>query len=358
MKKITITLLATILVVSTLKAQNIVEIRYDYDSLSNVNSNACFGKLLPISSKESLINLGGAMLGIVNNTSGQIQKKLNDSILREKLNGIIDKSYPDLYTQYTDREILMLPTCQRLRFIYNGLFQVTPDEVYACGVTCLVKNNDTSGMDVIKCIIYFNKDLEVLNFYRRDRFYPHFITLDKGGFISENKCYIKTGLPEKEHNYDFVSFELVNHEFRYIGKIALDTIDLRKNYSSERFYSAFKRNGDYWIYDEVSLFRTKEIGEKGKQVNLNLKKNEMLAYLESVGMEKFLGLRLEMNDEGEALMGTIFQSDERFYKVDDIKRYDLVRFAINSVRTFDNTMYILLFDMQKKKMLLEKRKIK
>ena len=61
-----------------------------------------------------------------------------------------------------------------------------------------------------------------------------------------------------------------------------------------------------------------------------------------------------MNDEGVALMATIFKSNKMFNKRDDIKRYDLIRFALNSVRVFDNTAYILLFDMKKKKMLIDK----
>ena len=176
----------------------------------------------------------------------------------------------------------MLSTCQRLRFIYNGLFEVIPNEVYACGVICPVRNKYTSNEELIKVVMYINKDLEVLNFYRRERFYENYLTLDKGGFISKNKCYIKTGLHSKEHNYDFVSFELVNDEFRFMEKISLDTVDLRKNYSTERFYSIFEMNNYYWIYDEVSLFKTKKIEIKGERINLNLKQNEMLGYLENV----------------------------------------------------------------------------
>ena len=344
---------------ASLVAQNIVTINYDYEKLSKITSSADVGNLFPLSTEKSLINIGYTKLGILNNKSGEIIHFFDESQLAKKLDNIIANNYQGNYLRFSDDDFKTLPLCQRQPYIYQRFYKIESTNLYACEIRCIIRNDFAiNGMAIITCIGFFTPDLDLVELYERDEYEGALLMSGKGGFfIGKNDFYIKKAIPSPNETPDFIHFQLKNGRFCLIEALENMKAASKEIYFPGRFLSMINMKNQYYINSGTQLIQTKELGQVGTAININLKEDEVVAILKKINDNLMLGLRVVLDEEGAASMATLFQCDVTFNKKNDIKKYDQLLFGINSIEIKDNKVYIFIFDEIQKKYLLEIRTI-
>lgn len=355
MKKYFFWLAITSIASFNLFSQGATIIQFDYNKLRETTSSAKFGDLLPISEQLSMINIGEAKLGIVNNQTGVIEQFFDEQLLKTKLDALLKAKYKGVYQLFTDTELSKLPLCQKLPFVYKRLFYLEQEAIYACEVWCLVKQtNSINDWYDIKGVAFLTQDLKLIQFYERAEYESALVASSIGGFFhGKDHFFIKKVTPDPDAQSEFIHFSLDDGKYHLDKELTTISSATKPNYFTGRFYTMFKIGSNYYLYNSNQLITTPNLFNKGQEIHLKLNPNEIIGTLRKVNDQKLIGIRQKLGPRRNTLEAILFEADPHFNKVKDLLHFDLSQTTINSIVPLNDKVYLYLFDRKNKKYILD-----
>lgn len=339
-------------------AQNQIKaIAYDYKLLSSVTTTADHGNLYPISKNKSFINLGYIKLGILDNATGKIEKEFDEETLRIIIDSVIKYEYNGIYSIPEREENMLVPFCQKYPFRYERFFEIPGVDKYVCQITCTVKKNeDPTVFNLINGIGFFDENLVLKEFISAGRNNDGSASLIMGGFFyNKHTFFARRDNPMHESKFDYVLFRNKNgNRYEKIGDVMTIPKTELPVYFPGRFFSTILVGSKYYINTGTKLFQTTDMSQQGTEIPLPINSEECLAILEKMSNKKFIGLKIKLDKEGSGISGVLFKTNDKFKDFQKIKEYDFIKYNLNSLKVLDNEVYILLFDRENEKFMLEK----
>lgn len=354
-------LLAAILVASFVsQAQKIVPLNYDIEDLKKITSSEGFGNLLPIDNEKGIINISYAKIAIVEFKTGNILKEFKEKQLEEMFLSFLNVHYKEAYTLFTKDELTQLPYCQRHSFIFKRFYYIPKDNLYACEVSCTLKEQFAPFKDAeMKIITFFDKNLNLISIKERERYTEAALSSEKGGFfVDKENFFIKKSIPGPSEKIDFIHFKLDGDKYYFERELKIIDAANKWNYFPGRHLSIVHFNDYQLLFNGSELLRVEDLlcEPKVEKVNMKLESNEMVATLRKKENNELIGVKIKVDEEGVTTYATLFETDSSFFKIRNIKTYDQRNIRINSIQTVGNSSVLLLFDRNRKTFLIELRK--
>lgn len=361
MEKYFITLLVVLWTSSSIFGQ-ITVIEYDYKDLYPITDSPNSGDIMPISGSKSLINLGEAKLGILNNHTGDIVKFWNENMLDKIVDSLIQNNHLDTLIAFTEDERVKLPFCQRQKYIFDRFIKLSipkQSDLYVCEAKIILKlKNNEVEFYIMPIVCFFNDELELVKIYERQEVYPPTLTSLVGAFfVGESNFYVKKATPNISEKSDFFHFELVDGIYKFKQELELTKSASRLNYFTGRFHALMKLRENYYLCNSTELVCTNNIDNEGELIDMGINEQQLMGTLCKVDEQTMSGLLLDLEND-LCMYATLFTTENLFKYKRPIKRYDLIKFTINSMEVLENKAYLFLFDREKKKYILDIKPLK
>ncbi len=352
--------LAAWLAANTCMAQfTTVKINYDLNTLANT-AGPDLGSILPIRDSTSVVNFGYVKVGLVNNFSGEVVKVLDerqvvDAIIKAMTN---HRKWRE-YKLYGLEEQYKIPHKFKSRILYSRGHQVN-EKMLAFGLDLPVTKitPDYSG-NVLTGIIFMDDQLNIGEFIVQERYDSNLgVNLNKGGyFIDERAFYVSCEVPDGEayspEQAKFIYYELKEGEFKMHEDKSIGRLPRLLDYYLGRFYTIFKQNGKYMLFNGESLWETVDLNCIDAKYELPIKRREMFMSLVPVLGDHYAGVVSALDKEGVGREADLVILDKDLKIKKTITRYDLITFNLNSLVYLNNKLYIYLVNNNLKQPLLQ-----
>lgn len=329
-------------------------IDYNREDLAKYTTGAESGSVYPMDKNYSIAILGTAKICIIDNQTGKIIKEFDEASLKRKVEESIQQFYNGSYVVPIEEEDYKdLPYCAKFPFYYDRFFKVG-DRLYACYIRSSVLSiAPPRSSIIISGIGFFDEQLELKNYFLVEQ-----NTKPGGlygaGLINENVFWARYANPAHKHSSDFVLFENKSgNMFELRGEIANVPLTGKLIYYPGRFSSIAPLKNGYLINTGTRLIWSDDFSEPGTEMPLPLEGDEVIAIIEQVNDHRFVGLKINNDDEGVAWTGALFETDGEFKQLKTFKEYDFLKCTVNSMKVLDGVLYIFYFDRENDNYMLE-----
>ncbi len=336
-----------------LVGQKMVEIKLSDHSTS---MNPGYGNLIPINQDLSLLNLDNTRLFLVDNSNGKIHKEFPEQQMEEALDNFLLHKFGSTISRYNEKERIFWPYCNNNQFQYSRFYRV--NNQLACQVDVPLKVPGVSEEVLFHFIVYFDQKLRVKEIYHRE-FHSSAVALSpdtEAFFLGKNSLFI--GKNNHFHNdfANFVEFRLEGNTYKLVEELSLIPEILLFNYFTGRHLTKLENSNSLFLHNGKRIFETSpNLQECLSEIPFDIKQNELFTDLKVVHESILIGIKIQVNNEGVALSEKVFLflTDFDFKENQIIKKYDALRYRVNSMETLNGSVYLFIYDRKNKKYLIE-----
>jgi hypothetical protein len=311
-----------------------------------------FGNLYPINTRESLMNAGSVFLLIIDNETGIVEKRLDETALVQRLERIIDEQLGGKYALPQKEDYEDMPFCQLYPIRYERVLRLENEEGFVCEVSFLVREiENPETYTLVHTLGFFEEDLNLSDLIFVEGNDNGQALLLKGGFFKGKDTFWARKIAPFQGASDFVRYHnATGRKYENLGEETAIPMSSLAVYTPARFFSAFQLGGEYFVNTGTELVRTKDFTGPVERLPFPLEADECVDVFEKVHDNRFVGL----NSKLDGKTASMFETDAGFKDFQLIKQYDFLRYTLRSIEVLDDTVYILLFDREQYSFLLER----
>ena len=333
-----------------------------YAQMRNLTNFARSGNLIAVNKEKALLQIGNSDLMVIELDSGRIEKKMDMHKLLQWVTKSLHEHWGEEYC-VPGRESFhgnVKPEFYAIRF--DRIIEYPAKGQLATLTHSVVFNQEKDNeRDIFIGLLVFNENLEILDFYALKGYevLKRRPALNRGSFFHGDTLFTMDWALNDQLDYEFIKFEKKTEGYFQMADTMNHWPLLESNVSGPgSFQKAVEREDGFHIPMGDKVLILQDFPDSGLLKELPLNTDEFIYTLEPIGPEGWAVTLVihrfwNIHNEEVSVSGHLSLIEPGYQRIIPKEKYNFHERSLRSMSVLENKLYILFFNFQKMKFIIE-----